>query len=235
MTTEQPQTTPDQPQEREPFHLSVFAKIRGYFLAGILVTAPISITLYLTWVFLKFIDSKVSAIIPAHYYPETAVPGLGLIIAVAFFITIGWFARNFMGRVVINISEYIVDRMPVIRTLYGATKQVFETVMGAQSQAFREAVMFQYPRPGIWAMGFVTGSTKGEVQRLTDDEVVNVFLPTTPNPTSGFLLFIPRKDLIFLEMNVEDAIKMIVSGGIITPPDPTLNPPQPKNGNGKKK
>jgi len=208
------------PSPKEHFHLSVFAKLRGYFLAGILVTAPISITLYLTWGLLKFIDSKVSSVIPAEYYRETAVPGLGLIIAIAFFIVVGWFAKNFLGRMIIRTSEYILDKMPVIRTVYGATKQIFETVMGAQSQAFREVVMFEFPRKGIWALGFVTGVAKGEVQRLTEDEVVNVFFPTTPNPTSGFLLFIPKKDLVLMEMTVEEAIKMIVSGGILTPPDP---------------
>jgi uncharacterized membrane protein len=216
--------------KKEGFHISLFAKVRGYFLAGILVTAPISITLYLTWAFLKFVDGKVSSIIPAKYYPETAVPGLGVLIAVLFFITVGWFARNYLGRVVIQISEYTLDKMPVIRTIYGGLKQVFETVMGSQSQAFREAVMFEFPRKGIWALGFVTGVAKGETQRLTEDEVVNVFFPTTPNPTSGFLLLIPRRDLIPLQMSVEEAIKMIVSGGILTPPDPADPNAPPKNG-----
>jgi uncharacterized membrane protein len=131
----------------------------------------------------------------------------------------------------------VVDRLPVIRTIYGALKQIFETVMASQSQAFREVVMFEYPRPGIWALGFLTGVTKGEVQRLTDDEVVNVFLPTTPNPTSGFLLFVPRKDLKVMDMTVEEGIKMIVSGGILTPPDRATDlPPLPPAGkNGKTK
>ncbi len=207
--------------EKKPvrFHISLFDKLRGYFLAGILVTAPIGITIFVTLAFLRFVDSKVSSFFPADQYREAAIPGLGVVIAIVFFIIIGWFARNFFGRMIINVSEYFLDKMPVIRTVYGGTKQVFETVMGAQSQAFREAVMFEFPRKGIWALGFVTGVAKGEVQRLTEDEVVNVFFPTTPNPTSGFLLLIPRKDLIPLEMTVEEAIKMIVSGGILTPPD----------------
>lgn len=202
---------------------TLFTRLRGYFLTGIVVTAPISITLYVTWEFLKFVDARVTPIIPAQYNPNHylpfSMPGLGLVVAVSFFIMMGWFARNILGKVLINLSEYIVDRLPVIRTIYAALKQIFETVMTSQSQAFREVVMFQYPRPGVWALGFLTGVTKGEVQRLTDDEVVNVFLPTTPNPTSGFLLFIPRKDLVVMEMSVEEGIKMIVSGGILTPPD----------------
>lgn len=202
----------------------VFARLRAYLLAGILVTAPIAITVYLTYGFLLWVDSKVTPLIPPHYNPNFylpfSMPGLGLIIAVVFFIMVGWFAKNFLGRLIINVSENIVHRLPVIRAVYKAIKQVFETVMTSQSQAFRDVVMFEYPRQGSWALGFVTGITKGEVQRLTDTEVVNVFLPTTPNPTSGYLLFLPRKDLVFMKMSVEEGIKMIVSGGIITPPDP---------------
>lgn len=197
--------------------------LRGYFIAGILVTAPISITIYLTWAFLMFVDTNVARLIPPEYNPNNylpfSVPGLGLLIACLFFVVIGWFARNFLGRMTIRVSEYLLDKMPVVRSLYGALKQIFETVMANQSEAFRDVVVFEYPRKDSWTLGFVTGVTKGEVQRLTDSEVVNVYVPTTPNPTSGFLLFIPKKDLIYIEMSVEDAIKMIVSGGIITPPD----------------
>ncbi len=197
--------------------------LRGYFIAGLLVTAPISITVYLTWAFLMFVDTNVARLIPPEYNPNNylpfSVPGLGLIIACAFFILVGWFARNFFGRMTIRVSEYLLDKMPIVRSLYGALKQIFETVMASQSDAFREVVIFEYPRKDCWTIGFVTGVTKGEVQRLTDSEVVNVYVPTTPNPTSGFLLFIPKKDLIYITMSVEDAIKMIVSGGIITPTD----------------
>jgi uncharacterized membrane protein len=203
--------------------VSLGARLRGYFLAGILVTAPISITIYVTWGFLAFVDKKVGKFLPEGGYDAlyggTTIPGLGLMAAIVFFIVVGWFATNFLGRMIVRTSEYILHRVPVINTIYKGIKQVFETVIGAQAQAFREVVMFEFPRKGVWAMGFVTGVTKGEVQRLTEDEVVNVFFPTTPNPTSGFLLFLPKKDLIFLEMNVEDAIKMIISGGIVTPPD----------------
>jgi uncharacterized membrane protein len=209
-----------------------FGRLRNYFLAGILVTAPISITLYVTWSFLKFLDNKITPIIPYDYNPNNylpiSMPGLGLIIAVVFFIVVGWLTKNYLGRLVVRFSEYIVERLPVINTIYGAIKQIFVTVMASKSDAFKEVVMFEYPRKGIWAMGFVTGLTKGEVQTLTEDEVVNVFLPTTPNPTSGFLLFIPKKDLTYMKMSVEDGIKMIVSGGIITPPEAGSN-------NGKKK
>ncbi len=204
--------------------ITLLGKLKGFFLAGILVTAPISITVYVTWGFLNFLDSKITPLIPAAYNPNTylpfSMPGLGLVIAVLFFISVGFITRNFLGRLLVRVSEYIVERLPVISTIYGAVKQIFETVMASQSDAFKEVVMFEYPRKGLWVMGFVTGQTKGEVQALTSTEVVNVFLPTTPNPTSGFLLFVPKKDLTFMKMGVEEGIKMIVSGGIITPPEP---------------
>lgn len=203
-------------------HKATFlSKIRNYFLAGILVTAPISITFYVTWGFLKFLDHKITPLIPEMYNPNAYlpvdIPGLGLIIAVTFFVIVGWITRNFLGRLLVRLSENIVTRVPVISSIYGAVKQIFETVMASQSDAFKEVVMFEYPRQGIWVLGFVTGVTKGEVQNLTANETVNVFLPTTPNPTSGFLLFIPKKDLTYMKMSVEDGLKMIVSGGIITP------------------
>lgn len=202
---------------------TLLGKLRNYFLAGVLVTAPIAITLYVTWGFLKFLDRKITPLIPEIYNPNSYlpvdIPGLGLIIAVTFFIVVGWLTRNFFGRLIVRISENIVARVPVINTIYGAIKQIFETVMASQSDAFKEVVMFEYPRKGIWVLGFVTGVTKGEAQSLTDTEIVNIFLPTTPNPTSGFLLFVPKKDLTFMQMSVEEGIKMIVSGGILTPPE----------------
>ncbi len=197
------------------------ARLRGYLLAGILVTAPISITVYLTYVFLTFVDSKVARLLPHEWYEalygSTTFPGIGLIISLAGFIAIGWFATNFLGRLIIRISEYIVNRMPVIRTLYSAIKQIFETIMASQSTAFREVVMLEYPRKGVWSIGFVTGISEGEVQSHTRKETVNVFVPTTPNPTSGYLLFVPKNELKYLEMSVEEGVKLVVSAGIITP------------------
>ncbi len=206
------------------------ARLRAYFLAGILVTAPISITLYVTYAFFAFIDQNVNKIIPDQWYQGvyggTTLPGLGLVAAVVFFIVVGWFATNFFGRLFIRLAEYIVDRMPVIRTLYSAIKQIFETIMASKSQAFREVVMMEYPRKGVWSIGFVTGKSEGEVQRVTKEDTINVFVPTTPNPTSGYLLFVPRKELIFLDMSVEEGVKLVVSAGIITPPDRTKLKPK---------
>jgi uncharacterized membrane protein len=202
---------------------SIFARLRTYFLAGILVTAPIGITLYSAWLIIDLIDSQVTPLIPARYNPETylpfSIPGLGLFVAAIALTVIGAFAAGLVGRWFISLSERMMDRMPVIRNVHSALKQILETVLAQQSKAFRQVVLIEYPRRGIWAIGFLTGDTLGEVQNLTEDETVNVFLPTTPNPTSGFLLFVPRQDCHVLSMTVEEGIKMVVSGGIVTPPD----------------
>lgn len=222
-----PETPPEAPQ-RGRFGMSLAARLRAYLFAGILVTAPISITFYLAWLFINAIDGLVAGVIPARYNPETympfSVPGIGLLVVLLFLVFVGMFAAGFVGRMVVRLGEAIVARMPVIRGIYSALKQIFETVLANQSNAFREVVLVEYPRRGIWAIGFITGTTEGEIQNLTADEVVNVFLPTTPNPTSGFLLFVPRSDLVRLNMGVEEGIKMVVSGGIVTPPDP--RPPE---------
>jgi uncharacterized membrane protein len=172
---------------------------------------------------IHWIDTQVTPFIPAAYNPETylpfGIPGLGLVVVFILLTVIGALAAGFLGRLWIRTTEHILARMPVVRGVYNAIKQIFETIFRQQSQAFREVVLFQYPRPGIWTLGFISGVTKGEVPRVTNEELVNVFIPTTPNPTSGFLLFVPRRDVIVLDMTVEEGIKMVVSGGILTPPD----------------
>ncbi|MDA0997345.1 MAG: DUF502 domain-containing protein [Proteobacteria bacterium] len=199
-------------------------RLRAYLLAGILVTAPIFITFYLAWLFITFVDGKITPLIPAKYNPETylpfAVPGLGLIVLIIALMLVGGLTAGFFGRLWMRFSERILSQMPVIRNVYSAVKQILETVLAQQSNAFREAVLIEYPRQGLWTIAFITGRTKGEVQRLTPADCINVYVPTTPNPTSGFLLFVPRKDVIPLQMPVEDAIKLVISGGIVTPPDP---------------
>lgn len=202
---------------------TLFGSIRAYFITGIVVTAPITITLYLTWVFITFVDRNVEDLIPEIYNPNQylpfSVPGLGLLVAAVFFIAVGWLARNFLGKLIIRIYEYVLHRMPVVSTLYGAFKQIFETISASQSQAFREVVLLEYPRRGVYSVGFVTGTTKGEVARATEQDTVNVFVPTTPNPTSGYLLFVPKEELHYLNLTIEEGVKLVVSAGIITPPD----------------
>ena len=198
-------------------------RIRRYFLAGFLVTAPLGSTALIAWWIINFIDEWVTPLIPTKYNPETylpfSLPGLGLLILFIALTLIGALTAGLMGRWVVRTGERILNRMPVVRSVYSAIKQIFETILAQQSNAFREAVLIEYPRRGIWAIGFITGTTKGEVQNLTLEETVNIFLPTTPNPTSGFLLFVPREEVVPLDMSVEEAVKMVISGGIVTPPD----------------
>ncbi len=209
-------------------HLGFNTRIRAYFFAGILITAPIGITFWLAWQIVTWIDQIVRDVLPPVYNPETylpfSVPGLGLLVVIVVLTLIGALTANLTGRFALRLGERILARMPVFRSVYSALKQIFETVLARKSTAFRQVVLIEYPRRGIWVLGFRTGTTEGEVQNLTEGEMVNVFIPTTPNPTSGFLLFLPSEDVYVLEMTVEDGIKMVVSGGIVTPPD--TRPPE---------
>ena len=201
--------------------MSFFRRLRAYFLTGIVVTAPIGITIWLSIQAINFFDNLVSNFIPAKYNPETyfdhGLPGSGIIITIIILTLIGALAANFLGRVMLKSGERVLDRMPVIRTVYSALKQIFIAVIQQSDRSFRDVVIIEYPRRGIWAIGFVTSETKGEIQSLSDDSLLNIFLPTTPNPTSGFLLFVPKKDVTLLKMTVEEGIKLVISAGLVTP------------------
>ncbi len=209
----------DPPPPRRPF----FHRIRAYFLTGVVVIAPIAITVYLTWVFIHAVDVRVRPLIPLKYNPETylpfSLPGLGLLLVVVFVTLIGALTANFFGRALLRAGERVLNRMPVVRSIYATLKQIFETVVSQSTATFEQVVLVEYPRKGIWAIGFVTSDTRGEIQRRSSEDLINVFLPTTPNPTSGFLLFIPRKDVVYLNMTVEEGIKKVISAGLVTPPD----------------
>ena len=200
---------------------SFLSKIRSYFLTGVIITAPVGLTFYVAILFIGFVDSRVRNIIPEKYHYDNLlpieIPGIGLLFVFILLTFIGFLTAGLIGRFIIKLGERIISRLPIIRSVYGALKQIFESVIASSSKSFREVVLIEYPRKGVWAIGFITGDTKGEVQNATKENMVNVFLPTTPNPTSGFLLFVPRKDVIILDMNVEEGIKMVISGGIVTP------------------
>lgn len=206
--------------EPEILKRGVLARFRGWFFTGLLVTAPVLLTVYITWAAIKLIDGQVNKLIPEFSTWNVGdIPGAGLVVGAALITLIGALAAGFLGRWIIKFGEALLNRMPVVRSIYGATKQILETVISTQSDAFREVVLVEYPRRGLWVIGFVTGTTKGEVARLVPGSNVNVFIPTTPNPTSGFLLFCPIKDIVYLDMGVEEAVKLVVSGGIVSPPD----------------
>ncbi len=198
-------------------------RLRAYFLAGVLVTAPLAITFYLAWLLISFVDSRVKPLIPAVWNPETylpfSVPGIGLIAMLVGLTLIGALTAGFLGRLIVRLSERLLARTPVVRSIYSATKQIVESVLANQSRAFREVVLVEFPRRGVWTLGFLTGTTEGEVRDVAGGDMVNVYVPTTPIPTGGYLLFVPRHDVIRLSMSVEEGIKMVVSVGIVTPPD----------------
>ncbi|MBT5494345.1 MAG: DUF502 domain-containing protein [Alphaproteobacteria bacterium] len=208
--------------------VGVLGKIRAYFFAGILVLTPVAVTIALALWFIEFVDSHIVPLIPHHWNPNTyiqdylgitlSVPGVGVVVLAIVITLVGALTAGFLGRFIVRTGERIVNRMPVVRSIYSASKQILETVFRDQSEAFREAVLVEYPRRDAWTIGFITGQTTGEVQERTPDEVVNVYVPTTPNPTSGFLLYIPVKDVKPLDMSVEDAVKMVISVGMVTPP-----------------
>lgn len=225
----------------------LFSGLRNNFLAGLVVVAPIAITMWMIWTFVGWIDSWVLPFIPSAYQPEAFfrrwfgaetninVRGIGVVLFLIFTVIIGWMAKGLIGRSLLAWSESLVDRMPVVRSLYNGIKQIAETVFSQSQEAkFDKACLIEYPRKGIWAIAFISTKAKGEVDlRIhVENDIMSVFLPTTPNPTSGFLLFVPKSDVIELDMSVEDAAKLVISAGLVYPNDKdpsTANntPPEP--------
>jgi len=203
-------------------HSNLFLRLRGYFIAGLLFSLPLIITFYIVLWIIHTIDGWIQHSVPPEYLPNIfltfPVPGLGILVATLIFIAIGTFAKGFLGKVILRGSERFLSKMPIVRSIYSTTKQISEAVLESHSQSFHEVGMIEYPRPGIWTLCFITGNTGGEVKTKTADDVINVFVPTTPNPTSGFLLFVPKSQIIPMDMSVEDGIKMVVSVGMIAPP-----------------
>ena len=199
-------------------------RLRNYFLTGFVICAPLFITIYLTWTIIEWVDSWVKPYIPDVYNPDQylpfALPGFGLIVALFGITIVGFLTANLIGRSIVSYGEHLLSRMPVVRNIYSALKQIFETVFREGSESFKSVVLVEYPRKGIWALAFVATDTLGEVQSKFDEitgKTVSVFLPTTPNPTSGFLLFVPIEDVIELEMSVEEAAKLVISAGLVAP------------------
>ena len=209
-------------KKNSTYKKNLFSKIRTYFFTGLAVTAPLGITVYLSLIFVNYVDRNVKNLVPTQYNPDTYlpfnIPGTGLVIAILSLILIGFFTAGIFGRFFVKIGENLINKLPVIRGIYNALKQIFQTILGSSSKAFREVVLIEYPRKNLWAVAFITSETKGEVKTKLKNKSVNVFLPTTPNPTSGFMLFVPKKDIIKLNMNIEEGMKLVISGGIITPP-----------------
>ncbi len=207
---------------------TLFGSLRSSFLTGLVVIAPIWLTIWLMWSVIGWIDGWVLPFVPGKFRPEQYIGinlrGVGVIIFLVFTVIVGWLAKGLIGRSLLRWGEGLVDRMPVVRSVYNGLKQIAETVFAQTDTSFDTACLIEYPRKGIWAIAFVSTAAKGEIAQSipADDAKVSVFLPTTPNPTSGFLLFVPRSEIIELDMTVEDAAKLVISAGLVYP-----NPKKP--------
>lgn len=199
-------------------------RLRGDFLTGLIVVLPVFLTIYVVYLLVGIFDARVIPLIPKQYNPENIfgrnIFGLGLVIFVVFTTIVGALTKGFFGARLIQAGERLVERMPIVRSIYNALKQIVETMLSQSSTSFQQACLIEYPRRGLWAVGFVSTETQGEIpHKAAEPEMVSVFLPTTPNPTSGFLLFAPRRDVILLDMTIEEAAKLIISAGLVTPPE----------------
>ncbi|MBZ8119377.1 DUF502 domain-containing protein [Roseovarius sp. LXJ103] len=208
------------PPPRRP---GIFGRMRANFLTGLVVIAPVGLTIWLLWTLIGWVDSVVLPLIPYRLSPERYIGidlrGIGVIVFLVFTIIVGWIAKGLIGRSLIRFAESLVQRMPVVRSIYSGVKQIAETVFAQSERSFETACLIEYPRKGIWAIGFISTTAKGEVARKTtaSGELMSVFVPTTPNPTSGFLLFFPQEDVQVLDMSVEDAAKLVISAGLVYP------------------
>ncbi len=195
-------------------------RLRRYIVAGILVWLPIGVTIGLVWFLVGLMD-KTLVLIPQRYQPEAligfAIPGLGIVLTLIVLLTTGVLAANIVGRSMVGLWEKMLERIPVVRAVYSAAKNFTEIVFSDSSQSFKKVLLIEYPRKGLYSLAFQTSSELGEVQGRTGEDVICTFVPTTPNPTSGFIIIVPRKDLIELDMEIDEALKMIISLGVIVP------------------
>jgi uncharacterized membrane protein len=219
------QSLPPASENGEPavHHSGIVSRIRTYFLTGLVATAPLAITAWLMWSFITWVDDLVRPLIPVAYRPETylpvKVPGFGLIIAFVALTLLGFFTANLVGRTLMEAGETILDRMPIVRPIYKGLKQVFETLFSKSGSSFRKVGLVQFPSPEMWSLVFLSQSAGPEITgRLPrQEEHVSVFMPCTPNPTTGFFFYVARSDIIELDIPVEAAAKLIMSAGLIQP------------------
>lgn len=194
--------------------------MRKYLIAGLLVWMPLGITFLVVRAIVGFLD-KILLWLPAAYQPEVLlgihIPGLGVVLAIILVLATGMIVANLLGRRIVAAWESLLSRIPVVRSLYAGIKQIMEAVLATDAKSFRKVLLIEYPRKGVWSLAFMTSDSLGEVQAKTTSDVISVFIPTTPNPTSGFVLMVPNSDVIHLDMSVEEGLKMIISMGVVVP------------------
>jgi len=192
--------------------------LRSYLLAGLVVWLPILITIGVLRFIVDLLDNTL-ALIPKNYQPEHLlginIPGFGVLLSLILLVGTGMFATNFFGQRLVSWGESILSRIPLVRSIYNAVKQVINTVLSSNGDAFRKVLLIEYPRKGLWSLAFQTGTATQEINTHTNEEMISLFIPTTPNPTSGFLMMIPKKEAIELDMSIEEALKFIISLGVM--------------------
>ena len=210
---------------------SLAMRLRNNFLAGLVICAPVAITIWLTWTFIHWADSWVKPYIPERYNPESylqfAIPGFGLLTAIIAITLIGFLGKNLIGRSILQFGDSLFNRTPLVRTVHKSLKQIFETVLKDKGTSFTKAAMIEYPSAGLWSIVFVATDARGEIAvkfRSMGKDMVACFLPPTPFPTAGWLVYVPRENVVPLDMSAEDAAKLIISVGLVTPPEGTIKP-----------
>ena len=198
------------------------SRVRTYFLTGLVVAGPVAVTLWLIWWFVTWVDGLVRPFIPKMYRPETylpiQIPGLGLIIAFVALTLLGFLTANLIGRKLVDLGEGLLSRMPIVRPIYRTAKQIFQTLFSKSGSTFRKVGLVEFPSPGMWSLVFLTRSPTDEISsRLPALEHVSAFMPCTPNPTTGFFFYVPRRDVIDLDITVEQAMTLLMSAGIVQP------------------
>lgn len=194
--------------------------MRKYLIAGLLVWMPLGITFLVIRAIVSLLDQTL-LLLPQAYQPDNVlgfhIPGLGVVLAVVLVLTTGMVVANLLGRRLVVAWESLLSRIPLVRTLYAGVKQIMEAVLATDAKSFRKVLLVEYPRKGLWSLAFLTSDKLGEVQEKTQKQVISVFIPTTPNPTSGFVIMVPEDEVIELDMAVEDGLKMIISMGVVVP------------------
>lgn len=204
----------------------MMTRLRNYFLTGVIVTAPLAITVYLTWSLIHWVDSWVKPYVPTAYNPDSylpfALPGFGVIVALLLITLVGFLTASFVGRTIFGYGERLLNRTPLVRNVYNGLKQIFETVLANRSDLFTKVGLFEYPRKGAWSIVFIAKQQETEINQALaghHSRTIAVFRPITPNVTTGYLLYVDEKDVIPLEMSVEDAAKLLISAGLVPPPE----------------
>lgn len=207
-------------------------KIQSYFFSGILIVAPLGLSLYVAWIVVGLADKIFRPFVPLTQFGIPAeIPGVGLIVAFLFFTILGAIAGSFFGRLYHRIVDATLSKIPGLNSIYSTVKQIIDTFATTKSNAFKEVVLIEYPQKDMYALGFLTAITKGEIATRKNKKMINVFMPSTPNPTTGFLMFVPLSKCTKLSMSVDQAIKYIISAGLVTPNDPDIKKALPKTKN----